>query len=116
METISQPVLGLLSDRFGRKTVLLHRVSCLDYFFALLAVAPPGIPLGLVIVAIGLFFYTLFNIFNAASSTSPAPRPAATYGLPLYHPVRRHSIADDHRLLIGGLGSSSRFDLAGVFL
>jgi DHA1 family tetracycline resistance protein-like MFS transporter len=64
--TISQPILGLLSDRFGRKAVLLPSCLLLGLFFALLAVAPPGIPLGLVIVAIGLFFYTLFNIFNAA--------------------------------------------------
>src|SRR5215510_16418083 len=66
MGIISQPLLGLLSDRFGRKAVLLPSCLLLGLFFSLLAVAPPGIPLGVVIVAIGLFFYTLFNIFNAA--------------------------------------------------
>src|SRR6185295_1438750 len=37
--TLSQPVLGLLSDRFGRKTVLLPSCLLLGLFFALLAVA-----------------------------------------------------------------------------
>ena len=64
--TISQPALGLLSDRFGRKAVLVPSCLLLGLFFALLAIVPAGIPLALVIIAIGLFFYTLFNIMNAA--------------------------------------------------
>jgi MFS family permease len=66
MGIISQPILGLLSDRFGRKAVLLPSCLMLGLFFTLLALVQPGIPLGLVVIAIGIFFYTLFNIINAA--------------------------------------------------
>ncbi|MGH7875500.1 MAG: MFS transporter [Candidatus Binatia bacterium] len=118
MGTISQPALGLLSDRFGRKAVLLPSCLLLGIFFALLAVAPPGIPLGLVIVAIGLFFYTLFNIFNAAVMDVAASNvQAATYGLTsLITQVVVIPAPMITGYLIGGLGIKFAFVLAGAFL
>jgi len=116
--TLSQPALGLLSDRFGRKAVLLPSCLLLGLFFALLAVAPPGIPLGLVIVAIGLFFYTLFNIFNAAvMDVSGSNVQAATYGLTSL--ITQLVVIPSPMItgyLIGGLGIKFAFVLAGVFL
>jgi len=118
MGTISQPVLGLLSDRFGRKAVLLPSCLLLGLFFALLAVAPPGIPLGLVIIAIGLFFYTLFNIFNAAvMDVAGSNVQAATYGLTSL--ITQLVVIPSPMItgyLIGGLGIKFAFVLAGVFL
>ena len=118
MGTISQPILGLLSDRFGRKTVLLPSCLLLGLFFALLAVAPPGIPLGLVIVAIGLFFYTLFNIFNAAvMDVADSHVQAATYGLTSL--ITQLVVIPSPMItgyLIGGLGIKFAFVLAGIFL
>ncbi len=67
MGTVSQPVLGHLSDRYGRKAVMLPSYVALGILFLLLAVAAPGVQLGLVGGAIGLFFYTLINIANAAT-------------------------------------------------
>ncbi len=118
MGTISQPALGLLSDRFGRKAVLLPSCLLLGLFFALLAVAPPGIPLGLVIVAIGLFFYTLFNIFNAAVMDVAASNvQAATYGLTsLITQIVVIPAPMITGYLIGGLGIKFAFVLAGGFL
>ena len=116
--TISQPILGLLSDRFGRKAVLLPSCLLLGLFFALLAVAPPGIPLGLVIVAIGLFFYTLFNIFNAAvMDVAGSNVQAATYGLTSL--ITQLAVIPAPMItgyLIGGLGIKFVFVLAGAFL
>lgn len=118
MGTISQPVLGLLSDRFGRKAVLLPSCLLLGLFFALLAVVPPGIPLGLVIVAIGLFFYTLFNIFNAAvMDVAGSHVQAATYGLTSL--ITQLVVIPAPMItgyLIGALGIKFAFVLSGIFL
>ena len=118
MGTISQPLLGLLSDRFGRKAVLLPSCLLLGLFFSLLAVAPPGMPLGLVIVAIGLFFYTLFNIFNAAvMDVAGSNVQAATYGLTSL--LTQLVVIPSPMItgyLIGGLGIKFAFVLSGIFM
>lgn len=118
MGMISQPVLGLLSDRFGRKAVLLPSCLLLGLFFALLAVAPPGILLGLVIVAIGLFFYTLFIIFNAAvMDVAGSNVQAATYGLTSL--ITQLVVIPAPMItgyLIGGMGIKFAFILTGAFM
>ncbi|MDO8700162.1 MAG: MFS transporter [Deltaproteobacteria bacterium] len=82
MGTVSQPIMGHVSDRFGRKAVLFPSFMTLGLLFALLAVAAPGIPLGLVVGAIGLFFYTLLNITVAATmDVAGSELQATTYGL-----------------------------------
>jgi MFS family permease len=116
--TISQPVLGLLSDRFGRKAVLLPSCLLLGLFFGLLAMVPAGIPLALVIVAIGLFFYTLFNIMNAAvMDVAGTNVQASTYGLTTL--ITQLVVIPTPMItgyLIGELGIKFSFVLAGVFL
>ncbi|MEE9569278.1 MAG: MFS transporter [Candidatus Binatia bacterium] len=85
MGTVSQPVLGFLSDRFGRKAVLLPSFLTLGVLYLLLAVVHPGIQLGLVILAIGVFFYTLLNVTNAAVLDMAGSRiHASSYGLTLF--------------------------------
>ena len=66
MGTVSQPVLGVLADRIGRKAVLVPSFLLLTCFYLLLGRVPPGWPLGLLVLAIGVFFYTLVNITSAA--------------------------------------------------
>ena len=118
MGIVSQPVLGLLSDRFGRKAVLLPSCLLLGLFFSLLALAPPGIALGLVIFAIGLFFYTLFNIFNAAvMDVASSNVQAATYGLTSL--ITQLVVIPAPMItgyLIGGWGIKFAFVLSGIFL
>ncbi|HET7393751.1 MAG TPA: MFS transporter [Candidatus Binatia bacterium] len=116
--TISQPALGLLSDRFGRKAVLVPSCLLLGLFFALLAIVPAGIPLALVIVAIGLFFYTLFNIMNAAvMDVAGAAVQASTYGLMTL--ITQLVVIPTPVItgyLIGEFGIKFSFVSAGVFL
>ena len=66
MGTVSQPVLGVMADRIGRKAVLVPSFLLLSLFYLLLGRVAPGWPLGLLVLAIGMFFYTLVNITTAA--------------------------------------------------
>jgi FSR family fosmidomycin resistance protein-like MFS transporter len=82
MGTISQPVLGLLSDRFGRKVVLFPSFILQGALFMLLGVVPAGLALSIVIAANGLFFYTLMNItYAAVLDVAGANIQASSYGL-----------------------------------
>ena len=62
MGTVSQPVLGVLADRVGRKAVLVPSFLILTGLYLLLGRVAPGWPLGVVVLVIGMFFYTLVNI------------------------------------------------------
>ena len=66
MGTVSQPVMGYLSDKFGRKPILLPSLVVFSLLYFGLSMAAPGIQLILVIGALGLFFYALGNITAAA--------------------------------------------------
>lgn len=118
MGSFSQPLLGLLSDRFGRKAVLLPSCLLLGFFFTLLAVVPAGMPLGLVLLAIGLFFYTLFNIFNAAvMDVASTNVQAATYGLTSL--ITQLAVIPSPMVtgyLVGAWGIKVAFVLAGLLL
>ena len=115
---VSQPLLGVLSDRFGRKAVLLPSCLSLGIFYTLIAVAPPGVLLGLVILIIGLFFYTLFNIFNAAVMDVVASNVHATaYGLTSL--ITQIVVIPSPMIagyLTGTLGIKSAFVLSGALL
>jgi MFS family permease len=64
--TVSQPLLGILSDRLGRKAVLVPSYLILAGLYVLLAGVAPGWPLAVLVLAIGAFFYTLTNVTGAA--------------------------------------------------
>ena len=68
MGIISQPALGYLSDRYGRRAVLLPSVLVLGLMVLALSVASPGITLALTIVGVGAFAFPLLAIFLAAAS------------------------------------------------
>ncbi len=82
MGTISQPLMGFLSDRLGRKAVLFPSYIALGVLFLMLGIVTPGVPLALSIGAIGLFFYTLMNIAHAAAmDVAGSGIQASSYGL-----------------------------------
>ena len=68
MGIVSQPALGYLSDRYGRRAVLLPSVAVLGLLVLALSAAPHGLPLVLTIVGVGAFAFPLLAIFLAAAS------------------------------------------------
>ena len=65
MGTVSQPVMGYCSDRFGRKIVLVPSLTIFGLLYLALSVADSGVQLIMVIGALGLFFYALATIILA---------------------------------------------------
>jgi MFS family permease len=115
MGTISQPILGYLSDRVGRKAVLFPSFMVLGTLFASLTVVTPGIPLAFVVGAIGLFFYTLLNVtFAAAMDVAGSRLQATSYGLSsLLMQLATSPMPIVAGWLIGSYGMGSAFFLAG---
>ncbi|MFN8533620.1 MAG: MFS transporter [Dehalococcoidia bacterium] len=63
----SQPVMGWLSDRWGRKRVLVPALMVLGLAYAALAVVPAGAPFLAVVALMGAFMYSLMAIFLASA-------------------------------------------------
>ena len=63
----AQPVMGLLSDRWGPKAVLVPGTAALGLLCLALSQADPGPQLVLTILAMGAFLYSLHTIFIAAA-------------------------------------------------
>ena len=63
----AQPALGLLSDRVGRKAVLVPGLAVAGLVSGALAVAGKGVGLAAVVVARGAFSFSLHHIFIAAA-------------------------------------------------
>jgi len=116
MGIISQPILGDLSDRLGRKAVLFPSFVTLAILFALLSIATPGLPLACVVGAIGLFFYTLLNVtFAAAMDVAGSRFQATSYGLSsLMMQIATSPTPVVAGWLIGQYGIGSAFVLAGA--
>jgi len=66
MGIFSQPLMGILSDRFSRKTVLLPSFATMGLLYLLLPTPDGGFLLALIIGTMGLFFYGTGNIATAA--------------------------------------------------
>lgn len=66
MGLVSQPVMGIVSDKFSRKTVLLPAFTTMGLLYLALPWAGSGLHLGLVLAGTGLFFYGTGNIATAA--------------------------------------------------
>lgn len=118
MGTISQPVLGYLSDRLGRKAVLFPSFILQGLLFILLGAAPPGLWLSLVIAANGLFFYTLMNVTYAAVMDVAGSRiQASSYGLAsLVTEIVVVPTPIAAGFFIGQYGINSAFTLSGAFV
>lgn len=118
MGTISQPVLGFLSDRFGRKAVLFPSFVVQGVLFILLGLVPAGFPLGVVIAANGLFFYTLMNVtYAAVMDVAGSKIQASSYGLAsLVTEIVVVPTPIAAGFFIGRYGIKAAFLLAGTFV
>ena len=78
----AQPLLGALSDRLGRKTVLVPGLLAMAGLTVGVVGVPAGLPLGGVVVLMGVFFYSLQAVFLAgAMDLSGKGVEATTVGL-----------------------------------
>jgi MFS transporter, FSR family, fosmidomycin resistance protein len=118
MGTVSQPVLGLLSDRLGRKAVLFPSFIMQGMLFILLGLVPAGVPLAIVIAANGLFFYTLMNVtYAAVMDVAGSKIQASSYGLvSLVTEIVVVPTPIAAGYFIGIYGINAAFLLAGTFV
>ncbi len=63
----SQPMMGYLSDRFGRKVVLTPCLACLGVSALALYLTPPGWLFALVVLFMGVFLFPMISILLAAA-------------------------------------------------
>ena len=80
----AQPAMGYLSDRFGRKAVLLPAMTALGLLFLALRFADPGVQLLLTILCLGGFLYSLHEISIAAAMDVSAEDVQATAASLIY--------------------------------
>lgn len=64
---VSQPVMGYLSDRFGRKIVLVPSLTGLGVATLGLYLTPPGFLFALMVLLMGVFLFPLMSILLAAA-------------------------------------------------
>ena len=78
----THPIMGFVSDRFGRKSVLVPELTIFGLLCVALALADPGIQLLLTIIAIAAVTFTYLPIFVAtAIDLSPPGVHGTTVGL-----------------------------------
>jgi MFS family permease len=63
----SQPVMGLLADRFGHKAVILPALLCFAAVLALIPLADGKAQLAIAILALGTFVFSMQSILTSAA-------------------------------------------------
>lgn len=66
MGMVSQPIMGIVSDRFSRKTVLLPAFLSMSILYLLLPMTLNPVLIAVIIGTMGIFFYGTSNIAQAA--------------------------------------------------
>ena len=118
MGIISQQVLAVLSDRYGRKAVLFPSFLALAALYTLIWAVDPGFQLWLVITATGIFFYTLVNVTGATIFDMAPPHIQAT-SLGMADTITHVGVLPAPIIagvLIGAYGIGSAFLFAGGLL
>ena len=118
MGMVSQPIMGVVSDRFGRKLVLLPAYTSLGSLYFLVPVTNDAYQLGLVVGAMGMFFYGTSNIATAAvMDLSSSAIQGSTMGV---QSVFRHIFTLPSPIIAGVLvtwkGTDAAFIYAGSLL
>lgn len=63
----SQPVMGVLADRFSHKTVILPALLCFAAILALIPLADGKVQVALAILALGTFVFSMQSILTSAA-------------------------------------------------
>lgn len=74
----SQPVMGMLSDRFGHKAVILPALLTFSLLLALIPLAGGKVELALVILALGVFVFSMQSILTSAAVELAGPEVHST--------------------------------------
>ena len=64
---ISTPIMGILSDRFGRKPVIQISMTLMAIYLFLFLIFDEGLGLVILIVLLGMFFFSVMPIVTAAT-------------------------------------------------
>lgn len=75
---VSAPLLGHLSDRYGRRRVLVPSLYALGTGVLALGVVPEGVPLTVAVVALGAFMYPMMALFVATAMDRAGANVQAT--------------------------------------
>ena len=118
MGRVSQPVMGIVSDKFGRKVVLLPAYATLGLLYLVLPATSSGIHLGLVIGAMGLFFYGTNNIATAAvmDLSSSQVQGSTMSVMSVFRQVFTLPSPIIAGLIVTGFGTTAAFFFAGALL
>ncbi len=82
MGIVSQPIMGFLSDRIGRKAILVPSFASMGLMYIAVTMVSSGLMLGFVIGVLGLFFYAIMNITQTAvMDVAPEGVQASTMGV-----------------------------------
>ena len=66
MGIASQPIMGIISDKMGRKIILVPSFLIMGIIFLLLSIIQDDITLAIIIGILGAFFYPILNITQTA--------------------------------------------------
>ena len=66
MGIASQPIMGIISDKMGRKIILVPSFLIMGIIFLLLSIIQNDIVLAIIIGILGAFFYPILNIAQTA--------------------------------------------------
>ena len=121
---VAQPAMGFLSDRYGRKTVLVPTLVALGLLMVGLKYAQPGAQLVAIILLMGSFLYSLHVIFIASAMDVAAGEVQSTvvsliYGsniLGTVSPILAGVISDTYGVPNAFIYSGALVLLAGLIL
>lgn len=112
---IAQPVMGWLSDMYGRKIVLLPAMTFLGILFIGLYFASDGYQLVLNVFAMGAFLYSLHTVFIAAAMDISGGKSQATVVSLIYSASLLGTASPIFTgLLIDEFGLKSAFLFSGI--
>tara|TARA_B100001245_G_scaffold130185_1_gene96239 strand:- start:2454 stop:3758 length:1305 start_codon:yes stop_codon:yes gene_type:complete len=113
----AQPVMGWVSDRYGRKIVLVPSMTALGLLFIALNFAEDGYQLWINVLVMGAFVYSLHVIFIAAAMDVSEGKAQSTvvsliYGASFLGSFSPYIAA----LIVDGFGLQSAFVYSGVMV